>query len=160
MSDTVYLVTSGAYSDYHVDLVCLDDATAYAVAGRLNAAHGITEPDSRNGFTVETCPMVSSPDVLRFRRTWSVRLFVDGEPGSTAWSITDWWLGDEPDRPEMFVHGPIEYHRRRSVAVHNAPSEAEAWAIARKALAELPDPPEPDPETTVQVCRADQSRWC
>lgn len=59
MTDTVYLITQGSYSDYHVIAAAASREEAERVAERIRAA----QPNSYDQPEVEEYPMVTADDI-------------------------------------------------------------------------------------------------
>ena len=103
MSGTVWMVTSGEYSDYSVSCVCATKADAEEVADRLNRSE-VRHAYMR--YRVEDVPLVTPGDV-RVHIALHV-IFRDGE--THEWTLTHTEFGDEGSRPESFAYELGESH--------------------------------------------------
>lgn len=108
---TVYIITSGSYSDYRIDRVYLDRDEAYAHVEAYNA----TEPDEwRQVEEVVTGPPATRVEGPGFRAQWKAAIKDDRYIKDTPekFSIEPHWLSEETR-----INARIEYRNESYVTV-------------------------------------------
>jgi hypothetical protein len=136
MSDKVYIVTSGSYSDYGINAVFLDEAAATAYAAKRDVAaggygeFGVEEWDvateaTFSGYVLEATWRIPAASHFNSGKeeSWTLRTWHDGEDPGPATVIEA--RVDSDGRPTVRVRGTSQDHVTKSLQDASARLKAE-----------------------------------
>lgn len=152
-----WAVSHGAYSYYGIDCICPDQATAEAVAAKLNSPHPGASYDQHY---IEEFPEVTSVEQVRTHIDYSAQITIYGRQTPrradefTHAVVYFTFNGDEPRQPE--AHSRTTDHLTddggRLTIIATGPDLGTCWKIARERYAiwaaDRPDAPALTSETS------------